>query len=1199
VVAAAAHHGTLGGNLARDLGGALWGAIPATVEAAIKLPEAFFSDQWRYLHGRKGGKLWEQAVVPLAKSEAYQYSPLVHGNVHEFYRRFHAHPLMPIFDLLAVATGGVSRLAAVPLTARALEAGIKAGEITAAEARALKTEAVLTGRYKGPLQTITAYGSHGGEPTIVRTLPRRGAQAARMLATDKLLKNIVGPERAIVGEFARAARADKRLAGDTYLKHRLNDVFADYQKAFRGLNKYERVAEDLISMGFQRKDVEAWARALPDTAVGRDTRRLILHEKVLEAFDDPSDRLLAANEAGRAVADLREEIETRLGNLSPETAATSVWRHLRRIRGAEFVEPTPAKLGKIGQRHEAHRAYTTRLEGLTERAVGRVQKIHEPQPSVAHLTGDVPLRGYWTAAQRRRIGQIIPPSSREAEVQASIDALNKQIRQLEKALPADSPQILDAIKHRTAWQRLANLAGDMGNIADKARSEVGALNLTGDVAIPSIEEMQRTIEELTAKIQGSRASSADLRKDINKLSNQLQKLRRERKQLELGSRQLEDGRVILGNGTMLHPRGWHRAEQLAGALSVARDKLEKMDAAAAKRVEPTGLVGGPTIDELRAELEAAGRPQPYYKPDMMAKDHAPGIPQRGKGGGLTPHASDVHQSHLTLFDLGELALHTDKLTPAFLRSMNHDYMADLHTRARERAYAVPKANEGLPGGGLPAGYRWLRERRGERIPTTLTGEGEHQAAFARAFPDISEYEPLTLKQKPGEDLAEVEQIALDEQGRRLAVPNSYANVLQGESRLVNSALRRIVEHPLEVWRKLVLHLRIPWLENNFVGNAILWTLRFAGVDGLRAVLAVIHDTKGVQGVRKALGMPELKKSLSSQDIRELMPTQSEAGTFWGTQLPGETWAGRALEKLPGGEAAYKAGTGPLNPFRWLPKLDKKVETGLRRLGVNAVLLGSDEVKAIYKAMPRETRNWRDAMRKGLENPAEKELAGREVNDALGNFLSLSEVEQSTLRTLIPFWAWYREITRIALKFPFDHPVRIAIYAKLAQLQENAQSDQLGSLPTYLRGIVPLGAPKGDQQLVLSLQSANPFQTVAQLGIAAGAAAGIGPHTKAGRDTFMNMWNPFLATPMAWAGGKATPGQRGPEPGLLQYFGKNFLGNLPEMRLIPGVPPALGGRPPESRLYPTRSSLDMLLAFLGYPVRDINLQQAHYYAGRGD
>ena len=54
------------------------------------------------------------------------------------------------------------------------------------------------------------------------------------------------------------------------------------------------------------------------------------------------------------------------------------------------------------------------------------------------------------------------------------------------------------------------------------------------------------------------------------------------------------GTRIVGPGRVAAAPGAARVERLGGALSVARDRLEQMEAAAARRQEPTGIVGGET-----------------------------------------------------------------------------------------------------------------------------------------------------------------------------------------------------------------------------------------------------------------------------------------------------------------------------------------------------------------------------------------------------------------------------------------------------------------------------------------------------------------------------------------------------------------------------------------------------------------------------
>src|SRR4029450_2259356 len=194
-------------------------------------------------------------------------------------------------------------------------------------------------------------------------------------------------------------------------------------------------------------------------------------------------------------------------------------------------------------------------------------------------------------------------------------------------------------------------------------------------------------------------------------------------------------------------------------------------------------------------------------------------------------------------------------------------------------------------------------------------------------------------------------------------------------RRADSTWRNISDKYLQTWRRLILHLRIPWLENNVFGNLILAGVRFAGVDGIKAFAAMIGQSKGGEALKKMLAMPVTKNALTDEDIRELPPEQARPCTFFGSTLPPT-----GISKRRSVRAAQKAGAATLG---LLPKADVATEIQIRRWALNTVLRGSDEVKAIYKAMPRQTRSWRDASRQALEeNPQLVEQVSRDVNDAL-------------------------------------------------------------------------------------------------------------------------------------------------------------------------------------------------------------------------
>jgi hypothetical protein len=205
------------------------------------------------------------------------------------------------------------------------------------------------------------------------------------------------------------------------------------------------------------------------------------------------------------------------------------------------------------------------------------------------------------------------------------------------------------------------------------------------------------------------------------------------------------------------------------------------------------------------------------------------------------------------------------------------------------------------------------------------------------------------------------------------------------------------------------------------------------------------------------------------------------------------------------------------------------------------------------------------------------MVSREVDDALGSYLSLGPRERGIVRQLVPFYAWFREITRITAKLPLDAPLRLNIATKLSQVQDERMQDQLGPLPSYLRGVYPLGR-QGDNQRVLALQAANPFGTLDQLRRAGQyGLLGGGSGFNQGLGEAAGMVNPFL--------GAAITGR---DEGYASAFWNDLLLKLPQSRVIEGR---------QSTLYPTRTREDLIAQYFGWPVKTYSESQARAYAER--
>lgn len=587
------------------------------------------------------------------------------------------------------------------------------------------------------------------------------------------------------------------------------------------------------------------------------------------------------------------------------------------------------------------------------------------------------------------------------------------------------------------------------------------------------------------------------------------------------------------------------------------------------------LIPVPAAADLRAEIEAAGRPLPYYVKDVMTDKPGPYLGGE-MGGGLSPQraGADVYQSHAVLQNLGHMILHPDVIGPAFLRAAKHDFYMEKYNLVRDHAISVPK------GSGLPAGHRWVRRVRGETIPYVETQLGEHTAQANEAFQHLPEHQDFVLSKAEdalGDGTLD-DLVATDAKGNRLAVPESFAKGVSGEFNRASDGIQKWINNPLRVWRAAILNLRIPWLENNILGNGLMAGIRMAGPGALPALLSMILHTKGVEAARAALGMAKAE-GLDADFMARNLPELSRGGTFIGTQLPTGISA-----QLP--ERLQKAAKVPGKVLGFLPSIDRATEGALRRASAEAFLRHQPEVRRILNTMPKQERSFRAAAEKALnDHPDLRRLTVREVNDALGDYLSMSKFERDFVRQAVPFYGWFREITRITAKLAIDTPGRADLLAKVGQIGSEWANAQTGPLPSFLQGFLPTG-PQGETQTGLALRSTNPYTSfldVAKSGLAFTPFA-----SRSGASSLLGEINPFISGGFDYLS-QVQHGNVKPGAGLLTAMAQPLSTQLPEVRLFTNPP---------SKLYPGRTREDLVRQFFGDPRRRLSPQQAYLYSAQG-
>jgi hypothetical protein len=582
--------------------------------------------------------------------------------------------------------------------------------------------------------------------------------------------------------------------------------------------------------------------------------------------------------------------------------------------------------------------------------------------------------------------------------------------------------------------------------------------------------------------------------------------------------------------------------------------------------------------------------RPTYVPDRSIAERVANTDFAKMGGGVgVPQAAGGINRGILLRS-GQLALEPDLLGPEFLRDIKYGLFDDIHSLLLDSGVRIPKGDP------LPEKWVYLRRKvmfddetgapfvidegvgaASERIGHVEKTRGQHD----RELRDLLDEENEAMILDRRDFATDVEDLAESELDYRIIVPKALVDQVAGEFKRSSKAVRYLIEKPTNVWRALVLGARVGFLVNNTVGNNLLYALRFAGPAGVRAYLNMIQATKGADAVRALLHTEGTPPGITRQFMEEFFPEQTQAGTFIGTQQVGG--------KL--GKVSRTLSLG-------LQKYDRDIEAGLRRAAVEAGLRKTPRVRKLLRQMPRERRSFEAAARQAIdEDPLLARQVSNQVNDALGNYLDLTAFERNAVRAAFPFYAWFRAITLLTLKMPLEVPGRTNALTKIGEVGADFTASKLGELPSYLRGAIVLGEPEGGRARVLTTGGLNPFASVEQVGrgasaFLAGEPGELGPaFSQLGPNPFLKAGLEQLSGQRLWSGAPLG----GDESLPLDLPGRGLpalvLGDvgeqLPQVQLFRGP----------SALYPRRDLRAQLVAYLGAPVKTLDVSEAHRRARR--
>lgn len=360
-----------------------------------------------------------------------------------------------------------------------------------------------------------------------------------------------------------------------------------------------------------------------------------------------------------------------------------------------------------------------------------------------------------------------------------------------------------------------------------------------------------------------------------------------------------------------------------------------------------------------------------------------------------------------------------------------------------------------------------------------------------------------------------------------------------------SELGKLTDPAMKVFRTSLLPLSPRWHTYNMISGAVMLGLRsenplmlfkyireakrMASEGGPGAALRNMDDLTLAEMKAGRTAAPSTGRA-SGEYLRDLDTTNYKALHDY--------MAGRTLKRLWDSAFVKRVLRDPFNALveksygfnEWVDDFYKSM----------AYLEGSD--RALTKGMTREQQ-----IVKGIE-------ASRQI---LQNWDTLTPMERSAMRFLMPFYGWTRTLLKYTLTYPSDHPWRMAIISNFARAEE---TDMNLGLPQRLRDLLFIGDVDAEgNQTAINLSGMNPFRDIASYftlaGFIGGGEGDIGVLT--------SQMNPAISTVLQWAGVNPSSGSPELYPDMRYDPTTGQLVAAP--RENPGLS-AIGNLLPQSRLF---------------------------------
>jgi hypothetical protein len=253
-------------------------------------------------------------------------------------------------------------------------------------------------------------------------------------------------------------------------------------------------------------------------------------------------------------------------------------------------------------------------------------------------------------------------------------------------------------------------------------------------------------------------------------------------------------------------------------------------------------------------------------------------------------------------------------------------------------------------------------------------------------------------------------------------------------------------------------LRPAYIPNNWAGNAFLNVIH-------QGVYAPINLGKSLF-IDKHLGVQYMRAIDQGMGFNAASIMAAERGTGYVAA------ATDPIAKLMGKIADQ--------PFRRAAWIHEARRAGYKTLG---------DIKRLLDQMSNESARFGGDLAEGesaaarlAQMPATEQFGkiSRAAQEEIIKFGKYNDIERGVLKNLIFVYSWMRGAARYFGRFPMQHPIQAAAYMNAANIGQNWLNQELGGVPNFLIGAIPVGKDDQGNSILINPFSVNPLGSGQQM-----------------------------------------------------------------------------------------------------------------------